>query len=346
MSFQDGAESPTKSDELFFILHHCADSTLPLKEIFLSMDEKSLKPILNRYQLDNQDFTEETAVLLEQAVVHSEKLAEYLMFLPNEWFSTFEQITQEKQPFSSLRLLKGLLNFINNGFVLVAKEQEQFFLFMPNEVKTWYHSMDLPKIQEKRQQNQLIFDYISASINLYATLSLEQMLEVIKHYEPSLHITVEQVQAVVDYFYEEIPHFICEDGWLIAEFLTMYEGEFEETCDSQAEYSRYYPGKKENFLKYRDHSYHRTFLEEKRLTEFLLEKEENPVKVKNVVDMANFIMKTDEELESIFKQIQFFNLSIPPEDYDELMDLLYTMNEHTRKFAYNGFTEFELEHGT
>lgn len=229
------------------------------------------------------------------------------------------------------------------GYLFLYREGDEFFVYVTEEVKSAFQELEISILEGHSESNTIYYDFALAAVELYGTISWEELLKIYKQYHPDVKITKKEYQKVVSTFLSVEKEIFVQDDAISSGFFADDEEALEELQETQKGVSRFLPTKKEEFLRYLDKNYMRQTPESKDVIKFFQKIDPNPVRLKTLMTSLHFDQQLSADLESSVYTVHYSGyFPIDKKEQNIMLHLLTIMDSFCKKWVYNGYSLQEL----
>lgn len=295
--------------------------------------------LLQQYYLHPEN--ENIVGLLKNRILDEESMTQHLIYIQEEGLIFWEKVMEEKSIAITMEDLACLSGLHSLGYVFFSQVESTAFAVVPQEVEKIYADIKGNAWREKQKRASYLYDYLSASVHLYGTILLTELVEIFNQQnEEKTNVT--ELKKVLDEFLAKTPSGVFwEDSVVAYEYLAQNAlDQVKELRKEQEGKTRFLP-RREEFLRYASVNYVRMIPEYRRLQEYFQEKAGNIPSglMEELYFQFRFALELEETLETID---QYQLLPEKQEEADELLDLLILADHHTRKWKYKGNSQGDL----
>ncbi|MGL5978212.1 MAG: hypothetical protein ACRCZJ_04390 [Erysipelotrichaceae bacterium] len=228
------------------------DANASVETYYSSLTLEHLKDLCRIYGIKGYSKCKkaELAKLVQQHVFSETSLKELYLTTPANDFKAVIELAKKGKLHMKAMEMNLALRLINLGMVFLIAEEGQYYLVLPQDVRTSVAKVAYSKYFKQAKQTQQVLDIMLAAIHLYGVVSLEEMAEIYAHYYAPLSAnTWAEIIALAD---RKLVDIGVSKTHLYSLSIHDTQAEYYE---SNRKYDFYLP-KLVTFLQYRDESFY------------------------------------------------------------------------------------------
>jgi len=281
------------------------------------------------------------AAALSEHIVIPHNIESFAVLLGDkEWDSLFQYVKGNVQ--ETAKRVYGEYAFAHDyGLLFSFYYDDKLHVIMPDEVKKAFNRMDSNKVNELRQQNRFVIDYIHALVRLYGVISYSDVYEIINKQNPGqigesdyLHIVHQLSQR---YWSFDLHDNLFMDGSIES------DEELDELLATTRNKPQYLPPK-EQLLLYKDDQYFEMTPQLEALQSYVSKHLCHDTEmVTYLIDDIQLACSMESSLQDIIFEFERRNIEFQSMDQvNTVVSLITDVMNNTRLWTNRGYTPSEL----
>ena len=231
----------------------------------------------------------------------------------------------------------------NNGIIFSFYDKGKVFFNVPDEIKEVFAGRDKEIFGKVLEENQLIYKYIMAFVNLYGVFSKDMLVEVFNSQNDEV-LTLDDFEAVLGMYLTRQQPFYEDDDLIVNHYFdeeNLYEMDL--ILENADDMTHYIPGR-EDILKYSDDTYIEMTPQLEKLKAFIINNmnvsEEIAAEVADDIDLVCSMECSLQDIVYEFERRRIFFESM--EQFDSVAPLIDDVYDSVRTWINLGHTNAEM----
>ncbi len=279
--------------------------------------------------------------LIEEAIINEEYVQKVVFFANERELALFERKLTENVPFveddliSYLYLYKSLFYFVNE-----ENEDENEFL-IPDDIKALYEKVFTKEFKQKRDRFQLVSDYITANVNMYGLVPVEQVVKTFNEQnkqqtnEEEILKVYDLISGVKQIFYKLVDHRFVHEAVLEENGISILESK-------QGNKPYYVPAKDVLLCYAREEFFERSKAFEALVVYLEHNVIEDEMLTEKICTEIQYLYCFGEELSQGITVLEDYGIEMEEEQLKVVIDLLVNVYNSSRFWENRGFSPNEM----